>query len=463
VLLDSGANANAENNEGKAPLHLVSQGDCASQENGVGIVRALLQHGVDIHAKDIDHDTPLHSAAFSGMLEIARVLLNHGANVNAENKSGRTPLHQVAQGEYDSQECSFGIARLLVERGVDVQSQDKDHDTALHAAAFTGRLEMAKLLIDSGAITTAENEHGEIPLHLVSRGQYISQENSVGIVQLLLECGVDVNAQEKHGWTSLHWAAFKGRVKVAQVLLGHGANAKWETEKGETALNLVSRGEYDSEEHGVSVARLLLERGVDVNAQDKVAWTSLHWAAFKGRVEVARVLLDHGANVKLETEVGETALHVVSQGEYDSYESGISTAQLLLECGVDVNAQDKHAQTSLHYAAFKGRVEVAQVLLDHGANAKLETMWGETALHLVSRGKYDSEERGVGIARLLLEHGVDVHAKGQFFATALHYAALNGNLEIVQVRLFFLKNIICSYSGTTGASRQRRKCKRREQ
>jgi ankyrin repeat protein len=607
VLLDSGANANAENNEGKAPLHLVSQGDCASQENGVGIVRALLQHGVDIHAKDIDHDTPLHSAAFSGMLEIARVLLNHGANVNAENKSGRTPLHQVAQGEYDSQECSVGIARLLVERGVDVQSQDKDHDTALHAAAFTGRLEMAKLLIDSGAITTAENEHGEIPLHLVSRGQYISQENSVGIVQLLLECGVDVNAQEKHGWTSLHWAAFKGRVEVAQVLLGHGANAKLETEKGETALNLASLGEYDSEENGVSVVQLLLRRGVDVNAQDKDAWTSLHWAAFKGRVEVAQVLLDHGANAKLETEEGETALNLASQGEYDSEENGVSVVRLLLGRGVDVNAQDKDAWTSLHWAAFKGRVEVAQVLLDHGANAKLETEEGETALnlasqgeydseengvsvvrlllgrgvdvnaqdkdawtslhwaalkgmlkvtqvlldhganakletekgetalhlvsrgeydseehgvsvarlllergvdvnaqdkvtrtslhwaafkwrvevaqvlldhganpkletegvetalHIVSQGKYDSKERGVGIARLLLEHGVDVHAKGQFFTTALHYAALNGNLEIVQVRLFFLKNIIYSYSGTTGASRQRRKCKRREQ
>jgi ankyrin repeat protein len=41
---------------------------------------------------------------------------------------------------------------------------------------------------------------------------------------------------------------------------------------------------------------------VDVNARDKDNWTSLHWAAFKGRVEVAQVLLDHGANANLETE-----------------------------------------------------------------------------------------------------------------------------------------------------------------
>jgi ankyrin repeat protein len=463
VLLDSGANANAENNEGKAPLHLVSQGDCASQENGVGIVRALLQRGVDIHAKDIDHDTPLHSAAFSGMLEIARVLLNHGANVNAENKPGRTPLHQVAQGEYDSQECSVGIARLLVERGVDVQSQDKDHNTALHTAAFSGKLEMAKLLIDSGAITTAENEHGEIPLHLVSRGQYISQENGVGIVQLLLERGVDVNAQDKVAWTSLHLAAFKGRVEVAQVLLDHGANVKLETEEGETALHIVSWGECGSEEHGVSVVRLLLECGVDVNAQRKDSWTSLHCAAFKGRVEVAQVFLDCGANAKLETEKGETALNLVSRGEYDSEEHGVSVARLLLERGVDVNAQDKVAWTSLHWAAYKGRVEVAQVLLNHGANVKLETEVGETALHVMSQGEYDSYERGISTAQLLLECGVDVNARGKHGWTSLHWAAFNGKLEIVQVCLFFPKTNIHSYSGTTGASRQRCKCKRREQ
>jgi ankyrin repeat protein len=143
VFLDHGANANAENDEGKTPLHLVSQGDYDSQENGVVIARLLLQRGVDVHVQDKDHDTPLHLAAFSGRLEIAGVLLDHGANVNAENKQGRTPLHQVAQGTYDSQERDVSVARLLLERGVDVHSKDKDHDTALHAAAFSGKLEIA--------------------------------------------------------------------------------------------------------------------------------------------------------------------------------------------------------------------------------------------------------------------------------------------------------------------------------
>jgi ankyrin len=302
VLLDSGANANAEKDEGKTPLHLVSQGDYDSQERGVGIARLLLQRGVDVHAQDKDRDTPLHSAAFGGMPEIARALLDHGANVNAENKSGRTPLHQVAQGEYDSQERGVGVSRLLLERCADVHAQDKDHDTALHLAAFNGKLEIVKLLIDHGANTTAENEHGEIPLYLASRGQYVPQENGVGIVQLLLERGVDINATDKHQNTALHSASSLGRLEIARVLLDRGAKPGPENDRAQTPLHLVSQGSYWFQDDGPGVAKLLLERGADMHAQDGDDATPLHIACYRGRFDIARVLLEYDAKAQAEND-----------------------------------------------------------------------------------------------------------------------------------------------------------------
>jgi ankyrin repeat protein len=178
---------------------------------------------------------------------------------------------------------------------------------------------------------------------------------------------------------------------------------------------------------------------VDVNAREKNGRTSLHYAAFKGRVEVAQFLLDHGANATLETKEGKTALHIVSRGEYDSEEHGIGIAQLLLERGVDVHAQDNYFATALHYAAFDGRFSIVQLLLDRGANPNAESDLGRTPLHFVSRGKYKSQEHGVGIVRLLLERGVDVSARGKDKGTPLHRAAFYGKLEVVQVRLFFFK------------------------
>ena len=304
MLLDRGAKPNAENDEGKTPLHLVSQGDYDTQERGVGITRLLLQRGIDVHAKDKDHGTPLHSAAFSGMLEIARVLLDHGADINAENKRGRTPLHQVAQGKYNSEEHGVGVARLLVERGVDVHTQDKDHDTALHLAAVSGRLEIAKLLIDHGANTTAENENGELPLHLLSRGQYVSQENSTSIVQfkLLLECGIDANAPDRHQNTPLHSASSLGRLEIVRVLLDHGAKPGLRNDQAQTPLHLVSLISYWFQDDGLGVAKLLLEHGSDMCAQDEDHATPLHLACYRGRFDIARVLLEYDAKSQAEND-----------------------------------------------------------------------------------------------------------------------------------------------------------------
>ena len=439
VLLDHGADAKLEAERGGTALHLVSQGQYNSQEQGVGIARLLLERGVDVNERQKNLYTPLHSAAFYGRLEIVQLLLVQGSDTNTENVWGETALHLVSRGKYDSQEQGVGIARLLLERGVDVNSQRKDGKTSLHWAAYTGRIEVARVLLDHGAYTNLETKDGETALNLVSNGIYESEGHGVGIARLLLERGVDVNArtgvccQE----TSLHWAALNGRVELAQVLLDHGANAVLETKWGDTALHNVSRGEFDSEEHGVGMARLLLEHGVDVNARNKNGWTSLHDAAFTGRVELARVLLDHGANAKLENKWGETVLHVVSRGKFDPQEQGVDVARLFLELGVDVHAQTFFFATALHLAAFRGKFEIAQLLLDYGANPNAENEQGMTPLHQVTRGKYKPQEHGVAIARMLLERAVDVDAQGKDKTTSLHWATFHGKLEIVQVSLSF--------------------------
>src|SRR6266702_3429014 len=217
-----------------------------------------------------------------------------------------------------------------------------------------------QLLLDYGANPDAENDEGETPLNLVSRG-YGPEQDCVGIARLLLECGVDVNARKKNKTTPLHSAASEGRLKTAEVLLDHGANADAENDEGETPLKLVSQGGYGSQE-GIDIARLLLERGVDVNARKKNKTAPLHSAAFNGCFEIAQVLLDHGANVDAEDDEGETPLSLVSRGGYDS-KNQVRIARLLLERGVDVNARNENKNTPLHSAAFWGRPEIAQVLL----------------------------------------------------------------------------------------------------
>ena len=83
----------AQDDAHSTPLHL------ASSKESAHIVDLLIQHGADINAQNKDQSTPLHLAASSRLaLEgtIVRLLLRHGANVDAKDSEGRTPLEIAA-------------------------------------------------------------------------------------------------------------------------------------------------------------------------------------------------------------------------------------------------------------------------------------------------------------------------------------------------------------------------------
>lgn len=68
----------------------------ASQVGDHETVRALLEHGANIEARDEHGNTSLHRAAGAGHHEIVRFHLESGADVEAKNGSGRRPLHVAA-------------------------------------------------------------------------------------------------------------------------------------------------------------------------------------------------------------------------------------------------------------------------------------------------------------------------------------------------------------------------------
>jgi ankyrin repeat protein len=64
----------------------------------------------------------------------------------------------------------------------------------------------------------------------------------------------------------------------------------------------------------VDLARLLMEHGADVAAQDEVGETPLHQASSGGHVDLAQLLIDHGADAAAQGEYGLTPLHQAFAG-----------------------------------------------------------------------------------------------------------------------------------------------------
>ena len=85
-------------------------------------------------------------------------------------------------------------------------------------------------------------------------------------------------------------AARKGDVAAVKAFLDKGMDVNARSPYGATALSFVS------DKGHIEVARLLIERGADVNVRDTFyGEVPLGWAADKGHVEIVKLLLDKGA------------------------------------------------------------------------------------------------------------------------------------------------------------------------
>lgn len=120
-----------------------------------------------------------------------------------------------------------------------------------------------------------------------------------------------------------------------------------------------------SEKGNTKQVLALLAEGADVNATDNEGWVPLTSALGMNHQETAEALIKAGANVKelpCNSNFDETPLMIAS------YKGFLSTIELLLAAGADVNATTNNGSTALIYAASGGHADVVQRLIAAGAD-----------------------------------------------------------------------------------------------
>jgi ankyrin repeat protein len=194
------------------------------------------------------------------------------------------------------------------------------------------------------------------------------RSNDLNQVRTLLNNGANPNASG--GMTALMYAAQNGHLETAKLLIDKGAdvNAK---DYGMTALM------YAAQNGHLEIANLLIDEGADVNAQERdEGMTALMCAAQNGHLKTAKLLIYKGADVNAQDDDGMTALMYAAQNGH------LEIAKLLIDKGADVNAQDRIGMTALMYASKEGNLEVVKTLIENGADYKIKSDEGKTALDL---------------------------------------------------------------------------------
>ena len=243
-------------------------------------------------------------------------------------------------------------------------------------------------------------------------------------VRALLDRQVDVNAPEVDGTTALHWAAYRGELDLARLLLRAGANADAPNRYAVTPLALAcGRG-------NAPIVEALLNAGADANTTLPEGETVLMAAARSGNVDVLRLLLAHGAEVNAREDWrGQTALM------WAAAENHPAAVHALVELGAGVNERSSAGWTALLFAVRAGKAEAVRALLEAGADVN------DTILPLASDAEASAGSSGrrggpegtsalviavtnghFSLATYLVEHGAGPNADEQGW-TALHQLA----------------------------------------
>ncbi|KAI0261189.1 hypothetical protein BGY98DRAFT_1182447, partial [Russula aff. rugulosa BPL654] len=149
---------------------------------------------------------PLYYAALCGFANLVEQLIaKHPQHVDTIGGRYRTPAVAALAGRH------FEVAQILHRNKSSVEPKGILENTPLHSAAYSGDLEMVRVLLEFGVDVNAQNRNRLTPLDFASRDGH---RNDARVAQLLIAHGADPNSRDVFGFTPLHRASIFGRIEI---------------------------------------------------------------------------------------------------------------------------------------------------------------------------------------------------------------------------------------------------------
>ena len=436
-------------------------GNWSHHSTAPGMIRFLVENGVDLLARNSDGDSVLHivlqTSYDDDALDVVKMLVGSGCDSLEANYCGNTPLHVAVE------HGNISVARYLLTLGSIVPSDLLVTLNRDWSPWNTAR--MLYFLVENGANALAHTNGGDSVLHIVLQSSYYDEEEgALQAVKILVGYGCDLLEVNSHGSTPFHIAVERGHISAARHLLTLGAplppdllvtlnhdEGRWKTrpmirflvENGVDVLAHTSDGDcvlhialqhesFFDDNEALEIVKLLVGYGCDPLKANSRGHTPLHIAVEHGHISVARYLLTLGATVppdllvtlnrdrrrwstapiiRFLVEMGADVLAHASGGDsvlhialwsLDDDNMALETVKCLVGYGCDPLEANSHGNSPLHIAVERGHISAARYLLTLGASLPPEL--------LVALNRDRSRWSTAPIIRFLIKNGVNVHA-----------------------------------------------------
>lgn len=252
--------------------------------------------------------------------------------------------------------------------------------------------------------------------------QYAFDVKDVFEAEILPEC-FRVNSLNE----SLFLAALKGNVSIIRILLAIGADVNYVKKPLGSALHIAAH------DNDISMVEFLIESGINVNLKDSYGWTAVFWPCsinFKGddenvRTKIVERMILNGLN--LNDKVNKDDQTLLSWAIINQHPNILSA---LIDRGVDVNFQHLQENSALPglfiVAACYNNLQIVNLLIQAKVNINAQCDNESTALIYAAKFGY------LEIVQRLIAAGANINIQNNKGITALMFAARYGHVEIVQ-------------------------------
>ncbi|XP_044000972.1 uncharacterized protein LOC122847395 [Aphidius gifuensis] len=306
----------------------------------------------------------LHTSIINNHTDISLLLIENGADVHVKDENNKSPVYYAVTNN------NTEVTKKLVAHHAEVQP------VLLHCAVRNDNLEMIKILVkckvDINTILEVSyflpEDRKLTPLLIATK------KKNVSVIQYLVEHGANINFVDiPDGYPALYYAVENKNEKIVNMLINRGANINLRYgEDNRTVLCSAVQTIGD-----IEMIKLLLEKGADVNCQNKSGSTPLNYIIgqknFNSQIrsEIIELLLQYNADINCKSKFGMTPLHYATYvTEYDK-KGDIRIIESLLKFGADIDSTDESCRTALYYAIYKKNEKSFRTLLDNGADINI--------------------------------------------------------------------------------------------
>jgi ankyrin repeat protein len=240
----------------------------------------------------------------------------------------------------------------------------QDRYTPLHLAVLGGHVENVEGLLEAWADPDIKDSDGDTPLILASTYPH----RNIEIVDLLIEYGADVNAQNDQGDTALLWSVLDDpHPVIAEALVEAGADINAQNELGWAPIMFAHRAE------DIKFLEFMIQSGADLSLKDESGWTPLFWAVSDSdsyMIGAANIFLKYGADPNIQV-TGPDYTKDYSPLMLAAHIRDGALVKILLEAGADVSLKESKGRTVEDF--IQEGIESDKELMKQVENLKVKT------------------------------------------------------------------------------------------